>query len=309
MKSIFKIIGSKKIIILTLFLVGVLLVLVWPLVAGQTSRPDKLVVSVDFANKEIKDSATSPEIGFLANPVALYSYNFALDNISAINNAINPSFKYVNIPQGLRKEQAAERFAEALNWGEDEKNKFIDFSTHKLVNFEGYYYPGTYTVYKGENSTSVVTRMIGKFNSQVMDKIDFKALGVLKLETVLKIASLIERETNGTDKRLIAGIIWNRIFADMSLDIDATLQYAKGSEDGGWWPVVVPKDKYIDSPYNTYRNKGLPPTPISNPGLASISATLNPIKTPCIFYFHDKKGRIHCSVTYKEHKRLIGVYY
>lgn len=87
----------------------------------------------------------------------------------------------------------------------------------------------------------------------------------------------------------------------MNLQIDATLQYAKGNQIIGWWPPVFPEDKYIDSPFNTYENSGLPPAPIASPSLASIVAAANPQSTSCIFYFHDSKSNIHCSRTYKEH--------
>jgi UPF0755 protein len=95
----------------------------------------------------------------------------------------------------------------------------------------------------------------------------------------------------------------------MNLDIDATLQYAKGNAETGWWPQVHPRDKKINSPYNTYTHKGLPPGPISNPGLAAIEAAYNPQKTNCIFYLHDKNRKIHCSETYAEHKNFIDIYY
>jgi UPF0755 protein len=106
---------------------------------------------------------------------------------------------------------------------------------------------------------------------------------------------------------LISGIIWNRIWSGMRLDIDATLQYAKGDEKK-WWPVVLSADKNIASPYNTYKTIGLPPTPISNPSLAAIEAAYNPQKTACIFYFHDDNRIIHCSKTYAEHKKGVEVY-
>ena len=93
----------------------------------------------------------------------------------------------------------------------------------------------------------------------------------------------------------------------MSLDIDATLQYVKGTEEN-WWPQVESKDKFIDSPYNTYKNTGLPPHPIANPGLAAISAALNPLTTSCLYYLHDKYGRIHCSPSYAGHKTNIELY-
>ena len=88
--------------------------------------------------------------------------------------------------------------------------------------------------------------------------------------------------------------------------MDATLQYVKGTENA-WWPTVASKDKHIDSPYNTYKNKGLPPSPIANPGLAAITAALNPSTTDCLYYLHSN-DRIYCSKTYKEHKEKIEKY-
>ena len=126
----------------------------------------------------------------------------------------------------------------------------------------------------------------------------------------MKIASLIQREAAGKeDMALISGIIWNRIWSGMKLQIDATLQYAKGSEEEGWWQLVYPEDKKIKSEYNTYLNKGLPPSAIANPGRDAIYAAYHPKKTECLFYLHDKKRKIHCSKTYEEHKELIKKYY
>ena len=95
----------------------------------------------------------------------------------------------------------------------------------------------------------------------------------------------------------------------MKLQMDATLQYAKGSEEDGWWPTVEPADKKIDSLYNTYMYPSLPPTPIANPGLAALDAAYNPQKTSCLYYLHDKKGVIHCSSTYAGHQANIKKYY
>jgi UPF0755 protein len=120
--------------------------------------------------------------------------------------------------------------------------------------------------------------------------------------------------------RIISGIIWNRLFNNMNLQIDATLQYAKASEPdgktsqrgevaGNWWPAVLPKDKYIKSPYNTYENPGLPPGPIATPSVAAVLAALNPVPTSCLYYFHDANGVFHCSDTYVEHVALLKEYY
>ena len=111
--------------------------------------------------------------------------------------------------------------------------------------------------------------------------------------------------------RDISGIIWNRLFINMPLQLDASLQYAKGTDSKtSWWPQVRPADKYIESDFNTYANKGLPPAPISNPSLDAIIAALNPKKTECMYYFHDQRGGFHCNETYEEHvaalKRIYG---
>ena len=111
--------------------------------------------------------------------------------------------------------------------------------------------------------------------------------------------------------RLVSGIIWNRIFAGMNLQLDSTLQYAKATKQSTalWWPPVSPHDKYIKSPYNTYLNNGLPPTPIASPSVEAVLAALNPVKTDCFFYFSDAQGNFHCSQTYQQHKALIDRYY
>jgi UPF0755 protein len=103
--------------------------------------------------------------------------------------------------------------------------------------------------------------------------------------------------------RYISGIIWNRLFVGMPLQLDASLQYARGSKisEKLWWPKVVPNDKYIDSPYNTYENEGLPPAPISNPSVEAVVAALNPRETDCMFYFHDSKGVFYCTENYEDH--------
>ena len=96
----------------------------------------------------------------------------------------------------------------------------------------------------------------------------------------------------------------------MRLQIDATLQYAKGSKPSEpWWPGVRPADKFIASVYNTYENSGLPPAPIANPSLDAILAALNPTKTDCMYYFHDRQAEFHCSPTYEEHVELLKQYY
>lgn len=227
-----------------------------------------------------------------------------LTRISFYVNLANPYMRIVKVQEGLRKEEVAEIVADKLDWSPQEKEDFIN-----SANVEGHFFPTTYLIYKDADPASVEETMNKEFSKQV-DKIK-KPISkqIINEDTALKIASIIQREAAGKeDMNLISGIIWNRIFAGMKLQIDATLQYAKGSEEDGWWGEVSSADKKIKSAYNTYLNTGLPPGPIANPGLAAISAAFNPAKTDCLFYLHDKNRQIHCAKTYEEHKKNIDLY-
>lgn len=241
----------------------------------------------------------------------ILSLSFDKENLTRLSfylDLANPTVKVVKLYPGLRKEEIAEVLGKKLAWTEENKKQFIDLN--QTENQEGKYFPKTYLIDKNKNPEEIGELMLGEYEKQLDKIIKTKKVEILNEETALKIASLIQREAAGKhDMALISGIIWNRIWAGMKLQIDATLQYAKGNEEEGWWQLVYPEDKKIKSEYNTYLNKGLPPAPISNPGRDAIYAAFNPTKTDCIFYLHDKNKKIHCSKTYKEHKEKIKIYY
>lgn len=246
--------------------------------------------------------------------VSFLSFYFDKDSLTKFSfylDLANPNVKVVKFYPGLRKEQIAEILANKLFWTTEEKEDFVNL--HLALNTtdqEGKFFPKTYLIDKDKDPQEVGELMINEYEKQIEKINKDKKVEIVNEETALKIASLIEREAAGKhDMALISGIIWNRIWAGMKLQIDATLQYAKGNEEDGWWQLVYPEDKKIKSEYNTYLNKGLPPAPISNPGKDAIYAAYHPKKTECMFYFHDKKKKIHCSKTYEEHKELIKKYY
>jgi UPF0755 protein len=240
-----------------------------------------------------------------------------LAKLSFYGNLANPSMRIVRVEEGLRKEQIAEVMAGELGWNEKEKLEFINIHLAlNSTNFEGRYFPKTYMIHKDESPSQVSATMFEEFSKQaekILKPAENKKSNskqILNEDAIVTIASIIQRESNGkTDMKLISGIIWNRIFSGMKLQMDATLQYAKGSEEEGWWGRVAPEDKKIESFYNTYLHKGFPPGAIANPGLAAIEAAYNPQKTDCIFYLHDKNKKIHCAKTYEEHRKNIDTYY
>jgi UPF0755 protein len=258
-----------------------------------------------------------------------------------------PSMTWIVIPEGWRKEQIAELLADALGWRDREKQSWITSHTaRKPDEVEGVYFPDTYLIPVDDGQDAVADRLRARFHEKFQPYAEEALRRNIKWTSLLKIASLIQREAAGKDDMpLIAGVLWNRLRSDQKLDIDATVQYARdtrlayqddpcdapdgearGSEDGvctppemarpnasyigiyDWWTPIAIADKQSASPYNTYRYSKLPPHPIANPGLTAIEAALYPEETECFYYLHDRDGHIHCAPTYEEHRHNIERY-
>ena len=216
-----------------------------------------------------------------------------------------PQLKWITIPEGLRKEEIGERLAKELHWSNEELEKWNTTYTAMQYDYrEGVYFPDTYLIPTDENGLDTAKRTINRFNERFAGYPEEFTAKNIKWTTALTLASIIQREAAGPhDMPLIAGILWNRLDQNKQLEIDATVQYARGKTENDWWSPIKGSDtRSIESPFNTYLNKGLPPHPISNPGMDAIEAVLNPEATDCIYYLHDSEGIIHCSASFAEHE-------
>ena len=219
-------------------------------------------------------------------------------------NLASPISRILVIESGERGEEVADNFAGILKWTTEEKKMFLTFmQTEAPLLPDGKFYPGKYVFEKDAAPDVVGLAIADRFNAEIRTRYTNSIEEKVPLQDALIIASLLEREAyDFEDMRYISGVIWNRLFIDMKLQLDATLQYVRGSKPNEpWWPVPVPADKYLKSPYNTYQISGLPPGPIANPSIDAIVAALNPRKTECLFYFHTNDGSFVCSITYEEH--------
>ncbi len=239
---------------------------------------------------------------FIAFTIAVAAFT----NISLWETAqhlANPNIRTVEVQPGMRKEQVAHAFGKVLNWTQEQEQELISIHTKANDNKpEGYYLPARYIVSIKATPAEVSYVIQNKFKEVIVSKYEKLTTNTISLDTAVKIASIIEREAgSNADMKIISGVIWNRMFRGMTLDMDATLQYAKATSSSNWWPVPKAADKKIDSPYNTYKHRSLPPTAISNPGEKAIWAALNPPASKTIFYLHDTNGHIFTANTYKEH--------
>lgn len=167
---------------------------------------------------------------------------------------------------------------------------------------EGFLFPDTYFFLPSASSTDIISRMENNFAAHS----DWQQhLGENEsVESAVILASLLEAEAKTMeDKRIIAGILKKRLARDMPLQVDATFGYERGVR--GYTPTG--KDLEADSAYNTYRRRGLPPTPINNPGYESLLASVTPTEGPYLYYLTGTDGTMHYSETFDEHvakKRL-----
>lgn len=220
-----------------------------------------------------------------------------------------PHFAWIHIPVGVRTEQVETMLVDKLLWDAEQRQQFRAIqSASTTLALDGFFTPGVYLIETKTPPQAAMRMFYDRAKKEFETLVQENATREVSMYNALVIASLIQKEAAGPhDMNLVSGIIWNRIDKGMALQIDATLQYAKGKE-GRWWPVPLSEDKYIDSPYNTYKHVGLPPGPISNASAAALAAALNPMKTACLFYIHDPFARIHCAPTYSGHLANINAH-
>lgn len=218
----------------------------------------------------------------------------------------------VTIPEGLRLEQVADRVAEDL--GLDGK-RFLsaaesgEFALPPYLpqgseTVEGFLFPKTYEFLTDVTEDQVIERLLEQFGAEAgtLEWSRADGLGLDPYEVVV-VASLIEREARLDEERpKVASVIYNRLREEMLLQIDATVEYALPEHKAR----LTYEDYEYPSPYNTYLNPGLPPTPIASPSLASLQAALNPAKTSFLFYLvvDPGNGRHEFAETYQEFLRV-----
>ncbi|MHB1163448.1 MAG: endolytic transglycosylase MltG [Minisyncoccota bacterium] len=163
---------------------------------------------------------------------------------------------------------------------------------------EGYLFPDTYFFQPSMDATSIVAMMRANFDAKIAPLMKDVHTSGHSLSDIVTMASLVEKEGRTTaTRRMIAGILWNRIARGMPLQVDAVFGYIFNRDT--YSPSFA--DLKIDSPYNTYTHRGLPPGPIDNPGLDSLEAAVYPTPTKYLYYLTDKEGVIHYATTYAGH--------
>jgi len=234
--------------------------------------------------------------------------------------------RQVTIPEGWRLEQIATRLEEK-GWNKEKFSQLVKKGDYQFgflddkppgASVEGFLFPDTYRIPASYTEDDIIIMMLKRFGDQYNATLRDKARAGIGIYKVVTMASLIEREAVVAPERpIIASVFYNRLNKSMMLQSDPTAQWARDTENARtnlnfskWWDKPALKDLEIDSPYNTYKAKALPPGPICNPGLASLSAATEPATTDYYYFVAtgDKEGTHDFSRTYEEHAAKVKKY-
>ncbi len=178
---------------------------------------------------------------------------------------------------------------------------------------EGSLFPDSYLIPIDYSIDQIIQVVASNFNSKLSEASQDPIDTNLSQDQSIILASLLEREAKSLeDKQLLAGILLNRLQINMALQVDATVQFAKDSLSSNlsqyWKPITGQDTRQIDSPYNTYKYPGLPPSPICNPGYNSIYAAFHPVSSDYLFYITGKDGNMYYAKTLDQHNTNISKY-
>ena len=213
------------------------------------------------------------------------------------------------VPEGLTVAQIGRLFEdEELGTAESFNGAARDPRWQELYSvdentLEGYLFPNTYQFAHGTPATKVIEMMLDEFDRQWTCELDEEAQSLgFSTHEIITLASVIEKEAKiDRERPLISAVFHNRLQRGWKLDADPTVLYALGNPQR----LLTTRDLEVDSPYNTYFHRGLPPGPISNPGVPSILAALRPVQSSYLYFVAIGAGKHHFSTTLAEHKKVI----
>lgn len=293
-----------------------------PEVIAKKLYDEGLVKSVSATNRAIKKL----DVSFYANSYALspaMTTNEILTTLdNPTSNATIPDSQKLVIKEGEQLEEVATDIEQMTNYSKAEVlaywsnkevlTKLIDqywFLTTDILNkdikypLEGYLAPATYVVTPDMTMEEITTEILDKTMQELEPYRDMTYPNDYSINQIMTLASIIEAETKTKeDKYQVAGVFYNRLNTGMPIQSDVTVLYALGEHKS----TVTYEDLEVNSPYNTYKYKTLPPGPIANPSITSIDAAINPAENDFIYFYADSDtGAVTYNKTLEEHQKTI----
>nr|WP_317333231.1 endolytic transglycosylase MltG [uncultured Romboutsia sp.] len=258
---------------------------------AQNFKAGKYLFNQTYSNKEIINDISSGKI-----------YNDGI-KITIPEGSTSREIVSILVGKKLGNEESYEKLISNPNEFYDQ---FKFLKEEDITSLEGFLYPSTYYFDENASEKEILSAMLSQFNKVYTDKLrDRQKELKMTTEQVINLASIVEKEAVlDEDRPIIASVFYNRLKIGMPLQSDATIQYIFKERK----KIVTYKDLEIDSPYNSYKNKGLPPTPIASPGIESIEATLYPEKTEYLYFVAKMDGGNNYSTNYEDHLKYVKEY-
>jgi len=265
-------------------------------------------------SREAFTEAAKAEPASLGIQVGVYEMKKQMSATAALDILIEPDNMLQNtvaFPEGWTVEQIVAQLAKNSDFSAKQYNKVlaqpesIGLPSYAGGSPEGYLFPATYQVLPNSTPRDILTMMVERYQEAATEldlEAEAEALGISAQEA-MTVASLIQAEARfDKDFAKVSRVIYNRLAEPMALQFDSTVHYAVG-KDGG--VGTSDEDRDIDSPYNTYKYAGLPPTPILAPGEQAIDAALNPVEGPWLYFVttNPDSGETKFAEGYREHLR------
>ncbi len=308
---------SRRILFLGSAVGVVLLFLAIHLHIGAPSNfPIDSIINVESGQTLSAFSQTLEELNIIKSPFAFKSLMYLFGGgrglmagdyyLEKNQNAITLAWRFshseynlknirITIPEGLNVNEISDLFKK-----EKKFNHFNAADFKKLASkYEGYLFPDTYLFLPNITAQGVIDAMLLNYQKRIQPLGPEVFVFGRPIKDIINMASIIEVEARTVETReIIAGILWKRLDMGMPLQVDSAFAFVNGEKNS---KDLSLDDLKIESPYNTYLHAGLPPTPISNPGINAIEATIHPVKTKYYYYLSDDQGNMHYAVTHDEH--------
>jgi len=319
-KSRRKIFRGVILLILVLVLVKGGFFLVYSLKQPPENFPSEEVIEIktgstlrDVAKIAKEKKLVKSELFFYAyfitfgNPSDIKASNYVFKNPTTVSELVE-AFSKGSYAEGLIKLTLIEG-SSVKGFSEQIKAVLPNFDTERFIElakpFEGYLFPETYLVPDDFSPEELVDLLKTTFLEEISKHQGLVERSKLTLNEIVILASIVEREANSTEsQKMVAGILQNRLTLGMPLQADASVEYILEKP----LSELTPEDLKINSPYNTYLNDGLPPTPIGNPGINAILAVLSPTESDYLFYITGDDGKFYYAKTFDEHRVNIAKY-
>lgn len=223
----------------------------------------------------------------------------------------------ITLLEGWTAEQMGETLSPNFSFSTEEYVAAVETPTNftqdwldearSLGTLQGFLFPDTYRFFVDASASDVIAAQLDTFDQRFTQQMrDDLAVSGRTLYDAVILASIVQKEANTPeDMKLVAGVFWKRIDAGMALQSDVTIEYI--TQKQGVRPTYSDLD--VESAYNTYRNVGLPPTPISNPGLDALTAVVYPVESAYWYFIATPEGEVLYSETYEQHLQYKNQYY